>query len=353
MTLRYLNLACFLACALGSAACSDESTPLDSGAGASGGSSGSTGTGGSSGGSAGAASGGSGAVGGSGAAGGAANAGGSAGTAGSVGAGGSAGTGTGGSAGTGGSGGSGGGSPSDEPFSFFVTSLASMRQLSQSEDGFGGDLTFGETGAGAGLRGADKICTAIAEISMPGNNKVWRAFLSATAGEDGQPVNAIDRIGQGPWYDRLGRLVAENIQGLRNARPTGGDNAIANDLPNEFGVPNNQPDPNQPAVDNHDILTGSNENGELLSMNAGSTCNDWTSSVGSTGQPRVGHSWPRMLGGPGFPGGGSFQSWISAHNTGGCAAGVMLQDVGGPQQGDLSVGAGGGYGGIYCFALTP
>ena len=38
---------------------------------------------------------------------------------------------------------------------------------------------------------------------MPGaGQKPWRAFLSATAGEDGKQVNAIDRIGDGPWYDR-------------------------------------------------------------------------------------------------------------------------------------------------------
>ena len=60
-------------------------------------------------------------------------------------------------------------------FSFFVTSLAAMQELSGSPDGFGGDLRFGETGPGAGLRGADKICRAIAEKSMPGAAaKQWR-----------------------------------------------------------------------------------------------------------------------------------------------------------------------------------
>ena len=66
---------------------------------------------------------------------------------------------------TGGSTGSGGTLPR---FSFFVTSLGALRTLSGSQNGFGGDLCFGETGAGAGLRGADKICTTIAEMSMPG-----------------------------------------------------------------------------------------------------------------------------------------------------------------------------------------
>ncbi|HTN89369.1 MAG TPA: hypothetical protein VL242_37090, partial [Sorangium sp.] len=94
-----------------------------------------------------------------------------------------------------------------EKFSFFVTSLVAMQDLSGSQDGFGGDFRFGETGPGAGLRGADKICATIAERSLPGaGGKTWRAFLSAVAGEDGNQVNAIDRIGEGPWYDRLLRL---------------------------------------------------------------------------------------------------------------------------------------------------
>lgn len=238
--------------------------------------------------------------------------------------------------------------PSLEKFSFFVTSMARMVELAkahdpQLEEGFGGDLTYGETGPGAGLKGADKICAAIAEKSMPGNNKRWRAFLSATAGEDGQPVNAIDRVGNGPWYDRLGRVVAMNKEGLSSARPSGGDAAIADDLPNEDGVPNHQPDPNQDEVDNHDTLTGSNEEGELDSMNMGSTCNDWTSKVGQTGKPVCGHSWPRQ----------GTQSWINQHPAGGCAPGINLEDGGGPADGDYSVGAGGGYGGMYCFALDP
>jgi hypothetical protein len=255
-----------------------------------------------------------------------------------------------GAAGNSGAAGSGGGSsvPSTEKFSFFVTSMASMLELAKAMDpaldeGFGGDFSYGEMGAGAGLRGADKICTVIAEKSMAGNNKRWRAFLSVTKGEDGMPVNAIDRVGNGPWYDRTGRVVAMNKAGLATTRPTGGDEAIADDLPNEFGVPNNQPDPNMPEVDNHDTLTGSDEQGELDSTDMSDTCNDWTSKVGELGPPRIGHSWPRQDG----------QSWISEHDAGGCAPGVNIFGSGGPQPGDYTVGAGGGYGGIYCFALDP
>jgi hypothetical protein len=288
---------------------------------------------------------------------GASGAGGGSGTSGTGGVSGAGGTaGAAGSAGTAGSAGSAGGTglPSTEPFSFFVASLAALTELSQefyqtdSELGFGGDLTYGETGPGAGLRGADKICTAIAERSMPGNNKTWRAFLSVTADAAGSPVNAIDRVGDGPWYDRLGRLVANTKTDLQNNRPMGADAAIINDLPNEDGVPNNQPDPNQEEVDNHDTLTGSNEDGLLATEDMGDTCNDWTSSEGEIGAPRIGHSWPRDAGG-----GDDVQSWISEHEAGGCAPGVNLFGEGGPQPGDYSVGAGGGYGGIYCFSLDP
>lgn len=247
----------------------------------------------------------------------------------------------------------GSGTPSTEKFSFFVTSLKAMRDLSKSQEGFGGDLTFGETGAGAGLKGADKICTTIAEKSMAGNGKTWRAFLSATKGADGNVVNAIDRVGAGPWYDRTGRLVAKNPTDLVGVRPTGADAMILNDLPNEDGVPNHDPD-GAGDVDNHDVLTGTNEQGKLFKTDAGFTCNDWTSKVGNAGTPHCGHSWPRMGGGGGGGGPQGLNNWMSALNESGCAPGVFIVEAGPPgANGTQSVGDGGGYGAIYCFALTP
>jgi hypothetical protein len=252
-----------------------------------------------------------------------------------------------------------GSTPSAEKFSFFVTSLKAMRQLSGNDDGFGGDLTYGETGDGAGLRGADKICSAIAEKSMPGNAKTWRAFLSVVLGADGKPVNAIDRVGEGPWYDRTGRLLAQNKADLVSERPTGADSAIVNDLPNEDGVPNHAPDVGGGEVDNHDVLTGTSDKGTLFSSDAGFTCLDWTSKKGDDGTPHCGHSWPRMGGpGGGFPGGGgmmgSGNNWMSALNESGCEPGAFIIEAGPPgMNGTKSVGDGGGYGGIYCFALTP
>lgn len=286
--------------------------------------------------------------------------------------------------------------PKLDPFSFFVTSLDAMQRLSGDPNGFGGDLRFGETGQGAGLRGADKICSTIAEQSMPGAaTKGWRAFLSAVAGgPNGTRVNAVDRIGDGPWYDRLGRIVSMNKTELIQQRPAAHPD-IKDDLPNELGVPNHNPD-GAGEVDNHDILTGSNDKGELFAEEMRSTCDDWTKSArDSDDAPRVGHSWPRRFGEfpggpgvsdggmggprrPGFPGRGGRDggfgpppgwdggfpdfgdlgfgdpaNWMSALNEAGCGPGVMLIEMGPPIESVPTVGSGGGYGGIYCFALTP
>jgi hypothetical protein len=296
----------------------------------------------------------------------------------------------------------GGGDPGAR-FSFFVASLASLQKLSGNPSGFGGDLRFGRAD---GLSGADEICRQIAELSLPGaGQKTWRAFLSVTRGPDGNPVHAIDRVGEGPWYDRLGRLVAASKDDLAQTRPRGADPAIINDLPNEFGVPNHRPDPTMGQVDNHDILTGSDAQGRLYSTNWSATCHDWTSAVGNDGRPRVGHSWPRGAGGggldrpfpdggtgpddggfggrpggpgpggfgdggpgfpgpgpggfgdggPGFPGGpagGGIDNWMSSLDEAGCAAGINLVETGAPDPRNPTVGSGGGYGGIYCLALT-
>jgi hypothetical protein len=233
-------------------------------------------------------------------------------------------------------------------FSFFVTSLQGLQQLSGSTNGFGGDLRFHHTGPGAGLLGADSICQCLAEKSMPGSKvKIWRAFLSVTADANGNKVNAIDRIGQGPWYDRLGRLVASTIKDLQQRRPNA-DAAIKNDLPNEYGVPNHRPDPNQAAVDNHQTVTGSDSLGKLYSST--STCLDWTSVAATGSKPRCGLSWPQSFGGAA----GRGQSWLSVWELWGCVAGTDLSDASmGGKPGVYTIGNGGGYGGFYCFALNP
>ena len=212
--------------------------------------------------------------------------------------------------------------------------MQAMQELSGSQNGFGGDLRFGQA---TGLAGADEICRTIAERSLAGSSvKQWRAFLSASKGAlDGGPVNAIDRIGPGPWYDRLGRLVANDRAGLLAGPRPNGTQQVGMDLPNESGEGNHQDD-------NHDTLTGSDKQGLL----SGSTCSDWTSKSG-TG-PSCGHSWPRSS--SNLNSGGH---WLSDHKVPGCAAGISLDPSNGGGAGSNTVGGAGGYGGIYCFALTP
>ena len=233
-------------------------------------------------------------------------------------------------------------------FSFFVTSLKALQELSGNPEGFGGDLRFGETGPGAGLRGADKLCATIAERSMAGAaGKGWRAFLSASSDGNGNVVHAIERIGTGPWYDRTGRLLATDVASLMSIRPLGGDPTIRNDFPNEDGVPNHDPD-GTGDVDNHDMLTGTNGQGRF--ERADRTCLDWTANAGNEaveGEPRVGHSWPRD------PTPIGINSWMSSLIESGCAPGVSLIEMGPPDPRSNTVGSGGGYGGFYCFALIP
>jgi hypothetical protein len=227
-----------------------------------------------------------------------------------------------------------------------------LQRESGSPDGFGGDFK--------GITGADGICQRVAEFVSPcQKSKVWHAFLSTTT------VNAIDRIGTGPWYDRKGRLLAANITNLLKDRPMGADPAIASDFPNEDGTPNHNPD-GTGQVDNHETLTGTGLDGKTYtqSTTAGgkggstscggdatwsteaATCWDWTSKE-AKGCPRVGHSWPRQ---------GSGVNWVSVWNEGGCAPGGNLTDTGpggGGLDGTRRVGSAGGYGGYYCFAVQP
>ncbi|MGC4091665.1 MAG: hypothetical protein QM756_28045 [Polyangiaceae bacterium] len=246
-----------------------------------------------------------------------------------------------GGAASGGATGTGGSTSTTTKFSFFVTSVGAMRKYSNNTNGFGGELHLPSSSL-RGLAGADEICTTIAEASLAGSGaKGWKAFLSTVAG----PVNAIDRLGAGPWYDRLGRTVALVKADLLHDRPSSADAAIINDLPNENGIPNHTDGApgctGNACPDNHDTLTGTGPDGKLHSTNTGSTCNDWTSSAAS-GAPWCGHSWPRN---------GSGVNWMSALAEGGCAPGVNLVEMGPPNA--ANVGSGGGYGGIYCFANSP
>lgn len=236
-------------------------------------------------------------------------------------------------------------------FSFFVTSMNAIWALSGDPVS---DLSGGLGGNFGGLEGADAICQGIAAATGNGD-RTWRAFLSAVKGPDGKAVNAIDRIGTGPWTDANGRLVATGISGLLAADRPDGVAASVDDLPDECGIPTSV------LGDAHDVVTGSNKLGQLNSTTASSTCNDWTSNSGSVGvgsggsssstAVMCGHSFPRETsGGPGGPGGGKGgASWLSDHTLRGCGKGANLVQNGAGT--GTCIGCSGGYGAIYCFAL--
>jgi len=230
-----------------------------------------------------------------------------------------------------------------------MISYDAIRRYSGSDKGFGGDL--------GGIAGADGLCLRAAlESSVCASNHTWRAFLSTTK-ED-----AIDRVGTGPWHDRIGRLLANNVEELLEERPPNAHPEIIDDFPNEYGVPNQFPNSDSEAVDNHQTLTGTGLDGRLYTQDtpdggAGgggggstgcrdgwtpekATCWDWTNKT-TDGCPRVGHSWPSEFSGV---------SWISVWNESGCAPGVTLVQ-GGLAKDDYSVGSYGGYGGFYCFGV--
>jgi hypothetical protein len=220
-------------------------------------------------------------------------------------------------------------------FTFFTTSEAGIRSLAPDPmNGFGGDL--------GGLAGADAICAKLAKTSNPTDNKVWRAFLSATDDGQGKPVHAIERIGAGPWHDFNGRLLAADVKGLlpgADGRPAGADAQLSEMMTDEHGAPVS---PDTGTVDNHDTLTGSDANGHLAGGLA-ETCQDWTSKTAQgNGKPKIGHAWPRSA--------NSGRNWLSEHDAGGCLPGIDTRPI--RNNGTATVGAGGGYGGFYCFAVA-
>lgn len=246
--------------------------------------------------------------------------------------------------------------PDPRPFfSFFVTSQIGLYGLPAGERAPLPDPLFGHGGNFGGLAGADEICTMLARRASPGDQKLWRAFLSTSGFDGGERVDAIDRIGDGPWYDYNGLKLADDVTGLlpegNDGRPRGADAQLADMFTDENGEaiqPNTR-------VDNHDTLTGSDANGRLFDDGEDgriATCEDWTSNTvrgaegdpfGQGGQVPVGHSWPRSN--------NNGRHWMSDHTINGCEPGFDTDGGAGAPAGDFRVGAGGGYGAIYCFAL--
>lgn len=194
--------------------------------------------------------------------------------------------------------------------SFFVTST------NQS-----GDL--------GGLSGADSLCEDLAGAVGAGD-RTWRAYLSAENG--GDPIHARDRIGDGPWYNALGAMVAADLAALHQL--TGDAELFVTETGERVnGQWNSANGMNGAPPNEHDIMTGSDSEGLLLSNDMVTTCGDWTSDTLTPG-PQVGHSdgmGPMMA--TDMP---RFISWNGGHATQGCSSEALSMT--------------GSAGKFYCFA---
>src|SRR5499427_2133205 len=137
---------------------------------------------------------------------------------------------------------SGSGQAQQNNMTFFVSSVGS---------GKGGDL--------GGLAGADAHCQQLAQAAGAGG-KTWRAYLSTNQAAQGGAVNARDRIGNGPWQNAKGAVIATSVADLHS------DNNKINraNAYNEKGelVKMRGDTPNQ-----HDMLTGSDLDGKAFAGN--------------------------------------------------------------------------------------
>ena len=194
--------------------------------------------------------------------------------------------------------------PSSPALSFFVTSTTSV------------------TGNLGGLTGADATCQRLATAVLQGR-RTWRAYLSVDrdASNNNLPRHAKDRIGTGPWYNANLQLIANSVAELHNRT---GDAALFVD---ERGQRINGQWTGSPSPVQHDILTGSNADGTLMT---GMTCSDWTSDSASV-SAQVGHSDGM---GPNQSTAPPLSSWNSAHANQNCA----------------NTAPRGGAGRFYCFA---
>ena len=193
---------------------------------------------------------------------------------------------------------------------FFITSVGS---------GKGGDL--------GGLEGADQHCQQLAE-SAGSRGHTWHAYLSTQASKLAATdfVNARDRIGNGPWQNREGVVIARSVDELHSEK----NNITKLTALDEFGrmVNGRTEKPNK-----HDMLTGSRPDGTAFpgAPFPDMTCGNWTRST-EDGSAMLGHH--DRVGPVNAPWAGS---WNSTHPTLGCS-----QERVRPTGGD---------GLFYCFAI--
>ena len=194
------------------------------------------------------------------------------------------------------------------------------------------NMTFFVTGAGpgkgadlGGIEGADQYCQTLAQRHGAGG-KTWRAYLSTQEAAGKPAVNARDRIGNGPWQNFKGQVLAASVDDLHGDNSKlGFDTSLSERgqiIPGVGFAPNR-----------HDVLTGSTPEGRAFPPAEDRTCRNWTSST--QGAAMVGH-----IDRKGLRDDVASRSWNSSHPSRG--------PDGGCSQSDLR--STGGDGLIYCFA---
>jgi hypothetical protein len=198
-----------------------------------------------------------------------------------------------------------GASPAQQAnMTFFVTSVGS---------GKGGDL--------GGIAGADAHCQALAQAAGAGN-KTWRAYLSSNTPANGGPAtNARDRVGNGPWQNAKGVVVAKDINDL-HANPNINKATLLDEKGEPIKVRGDTPNM-------HDMLTGSTMEGRAYPGNLNLTCNNWSSS--NFGSAMLGHGDREGIADTIYQ-----HSWNAAHMSRDCTQPGLV--------------ATGGNGLFYCFA---
>jgi hypothetical protein len=194
------------------------------------------------------------------------------------------------------------------------------------------NMTFFVTGAGpgkgadlGGIEGADAHCQMLAARHGAGG-KTWRAYLSTQEAAGKPAINARDRIGNGPWQNFKGTVVATSVDDLHSDKnKLNFDNSVSE---RGFIIPGVGFAPNR-----HDALTGSTTDGKAFPATEDRTCKNWSSSTQGTAM--LGH-----IDRKGLRDDAPARSWNSSHPSRGPDGGCSQNDLKGT----------GGDGLFYCFA---
>ena len=207
-----------------------------------------------------------------------------------------------------------------------ITAACAPSMMQDPQTGMTFFLTSAGSGRGAdlgGLAGADAHCQKLAAAAGSKHTN-WRAYLSTTAPGGDAGINARDRIGQGPWQNMKGVVVATGVANLHSDA----NNLNKQTALTEKGtIVSGRGDP----VNAHDILTGSDPGGFYSTAGGDTTCGNWTRSA--DGSAIVGHH-DRI----GLKDTRHMKSWNSSHGSAGCSQEALVKT--------------GGAGQFYCFVAN-